>query len=88
MFGLVLDETLPFDAAALAARLKTAGVETRPFFMGMHEQPALRARGLFEGERYPVTERISRRGLYLPSGLSLSEGDIERVCAAVRTCLA
>jgi len=88
MFGLVLDETVPFDAAALAERLRTAGIETRPFFVGMHEQPALRARGLFAGERYPVTERISRRGLYLPSGLSLSEADIERVCAAVRMCVA
>ena len=87
MFGIVLDDTLPFDAAALAGRLKKEGIETRPFFVGMHEQPALRARGLFAGERYPVTERISRRGLYLPSGLSLSDGDIDRVCAAVRTCV-
>lgn len=86
MFGLVLDDALGFDAATLAARLKTEGIETRPFFVGMHEQPALRARGLFAGERYPVTERISRRGLYLPSGLTLSEGDIDRVCAAVRAC--
>ena len=85
MFGIVLDDTLPFDAAALAGRLKKEGIETRPFFVGMHEQPALRARGLFAGERYPVTERISRRGLYLPSGVSLSDGDIDRVCAAVRT---
>jgi perosamine synthetase len=88
MFGLVLDESVPFDAALLAERLRKAGIETRPFFVGMHEQPALRARGWFAGERYPVTERISRRGLYLPSGLSLSEADIDRVCAAVRTCVA
>jgi perosamine synthetase len=87
MFGLVLDDSIRFDAATLAARLKTEGIETRPFFVGMHEQPALRARGLFSGERYPVTERISRRGLYLPSGRSLSDEDIDRVCAAVRACV-
>jgi perosamine synthetase len=88
MFGIVLNESLALDAAALAERLKKAGIETRPFFVGMHEQPALRARGLFAGERYPVTERLSRRGLYLPSGLGLSDAQIERVCEAVRTCVA
>jgi perosamine synthetase len=88
MFGIVLGNSVPFDAAVLAARLRDAGIETRPFFTGMHQQPALRARGLFEGERYPVTERISRRGLYLPSGLGLSDAQIDRVSTAVRTSLA
>ena len=88
MFGLVLDDGVPFDAAALAKRLKAKGIETRPFFVGMHEQPALRERGLFAGERYPVTEHISRRGLYLPSGLTLTDTEIERVCAAVRASFA
>jgi perosamine synthetase len=54
----------------------------------MHEQPVLRDRGLFAGERYPVTERLARRGLYLPSGLGLDEAQIDTVCAAVRRCLA
>jgi perosamine synthetase len=50
----------------------------------MHEQPALRRLGLFAGERYPVAERLARRGLYLPSGLALTDEQIERVAAAVR----
>ena len=88
MYGIVLGEALSVDAAGLAERLKNAGVETRPFFLGMHEQPALKARGLFSGERYAVTERLGRRGLYLPSGLGLLDADIEQVCEAVRTCVA
>jgi perosamine synthetase len=88
MYGVVLDDSVPFDAAAFAARLKEQGVDTRPFFLGMHEQPVLRGRGLFAGESYPVTERIARRGLYLPSGLTLGELEIDTVCAAVRGCLA
>jgi perosamine synthetase len=87
MYGIVLHENIPFDASELAARLGTLGIDTRPFFVGMHEQPALRERGLFAGERYPTTERLSRRGLYLPSGLTLNEGQIETVCTAVRECL-
>ena len=48
----------------------------------------MRDLGLFEGERYPVTEHVSRQGLYLPSGLGISEAEIDAVCAAVRACLA
>ncbi len=87
MYGVVLDDALPLDAATFAARLKDNGIDSRPFFRGMHEQPALRDRGLFVGESYPVTERLARRGLYLPSGLGLTEADIDRVCEAVRWCL-
>ncbi len=84
MYGLVLDERLGFDAAVLAARLRRRGVDTRPFFLGMHEQPALLERGLFAGERYPVAERIARQGLYLPSGLTLTDEQIETVARIVR----
>ena len=87
MYGIVLDDAAPYDAAELATRLKARGVDTRPFFVGMHEQPVLRERGLFVGEHYPVTERLARRGLYLPSGLTLADAQIEEVCAAVRESL-
>src|SRR5207247_11188270 len=49
MYGLVLNDDAGFDATELADRLKRLGVETRPFFLGMHEQPVLRERGLFDG---------------------------------------
>jgi perosamine synthetase len=87
MYGLVVREETGLDAAAFAQRLKQRGIDTRPFFVGMHEQPALRERGLFDGESYPVAERIARQGLYLPSGLGLDEGQIDRVCRAVREAL-
>jgi perosamine synthetase len=87
MYGLVLDDSTGLDAAELARRLREAGVESRPFFLGMHEQPVLRAKGYFRGERYPVAERIARYGLYLPSGMTLTEAQIEEACAAVQSIL-
>jgi perosamine synthetase len=83
MYGIVLGERWNFDAAELAARLRAAGVETRPFFLGMHEQPAFQERGLFRGEHYPVAERLARRGLYLPSGLGNTEEQFRRVSEAL-----
>jgi perosamine synthetase len=87
MFGLVVREETGLDAECLADRLKSAGVETRPFFLGMHEQPVLKQRGWFVGESYPVAERIARQGLYLPSGLAIQESQIDEICRAVREVL-
>lgn len=87
MYGLVLDKSLRFDAAEFGNRLGTRGVMSRPFFLGMHEQPALRSRGLFLGEHYPVAEHIARQGLYLPSGQALTEAQLDQVCQAVESAL-
>lgn len=87
VYGLVLADSVPFDAQELARRLAARGVETRPFFLGMHEQPVFQRLGLFGGERHPVSERIARRGLYLPSGLALTESQIDAAAAATRETL-
>jgi perosamine synthetase len=88
MYGFVLSEELGIGATELAIRLKERGVETRPFFLGMHEQPALHRRGLFLNEDYPVAGRLAKQGLYLPSGLALSQDELEKVCDAVEASLA
>jgi perosamine synthetase len=87
MYGLLLDESAGYDAVSFARRLHDEGVETRPFFLGMHEQPVFQQMGLFLGEHYPVAERLARQGLYLPSGLGLTEQQLEEVCTAVRKAL-
>jgi len=87
MYCLILADDFPFDAVEFAKRLAAKGIGTRPLFLGMHEQPVLLERGLFAGSRYPVTERLARRGLYVPSGLPLTEAQIDRVSAAVREVL-
>jgi len=87
MYGVVLEEETGLNAAEFARRLRDKGVDTRPFFLGMHEQPALQERGLFHRECYPVAEHLARQGLYLPSGLALTEAQIEKVCQAVKECL-
>lgn len=87
VYGLVLDESTSLDAAQLATRLKERGIETRPFFLGMHEQPVFQRMNLFRGEKYPVAERLARQGLYIPSGLTITEEQIVQTASAVRECL-
>lgn len=87
MYGVVLDESVGMDATEFAQRLREHGVDTRPFFLGMHEQPVFYNMGLFKDEHYPVAERIARQGLYLPSGLTLNEEQIEKVTIAIKQIL-
>jgi len=87
VYGLVLDLSSGMDAVAFADRLRARGVDTRPFFLGMHEQPVFLEMGLFHSERYPVAEALARRGLYIPSGLAITGEQIETVASAVRECL-
>jgi len=85
MYCIELTEASGLNADQVMSALAQKGIATRPFFLGLHEQPALHQRGLFIGERYPVTERIARKGLYLPSGLTLTEVQIDQVIAALRS---
>ena len=58
-------------------RLKSKGVDSRHFFWPIHEQPVFRNRGWFMNECCPNAERIARRGLYLPSGVGLTEEEAD-----------
>ena len=85
VYGLLLGDEVAFDAEEAMRRLRGLGVDTRPFFWPMHQQPVFRKRGLFAGESYPVAERLARRGFYLPSGLGISEAQIIQVAESVRS---
>lgn len=87
MYGVLLSEATGLDASRFAQRLGERGIESRPFFLGMHEQPVFRRRGLFGGDRHPVAERLARQGLYLPSGIGLTDDQMSQVCGAVREVL-
>jgi perosamine synthetase len=84
VYGMVLKDEVPFDAEEAMQRLGQRGIGTRPFFWPMHEQPVFRRMGLFEGERYPVAERLARRGFYVPSGMALTDGEMETVADEVK----
>ena len=72
-------------ASEMMERLKKQGVGTRSFFRGLHEQPALQQLGLFTNQNYPCTEAAYRNGFYLPSGLTLTSGQAERVVDALKS---
>jgi perosamine synthetase len=83
VYGLVLDESKGIDADRAMRLLAEKGVGCRPFFCPMHQQPVLLKMGLFAGEAYPVAERLYRQGFYIPSGMAITDDQIDRVAKAV-----
>jgi perosamine synthetase len=75
--------TLPrFDAAVMAELLQERGIETRPFFTGLHSQPC------FTKASYcPKAEELTRCGLYLPSSPNLTEGQVYHICEQLKLIL-
>lgn len=83
VYGIVLDDEIPFDAQEAMKRLASLGIGTRPFFWPMHEQPVFRKMGMFSNDSHAVSERLARRGFYIPSGLALKADQINRVVEAL-----
>jgi perosamine synthetase len=84
VYGMVLRDEVPFDAEGAMRRLADHKIGTRPFFWPMHEQPVFRKMGLFAGEQYAVAERLARRGFYIPSGMALTDMQIEKVAEVLK----
>jgi perosamine synthetase len=66
------------DRDAVMDGLEAAGIESRPFFTPLHQQPLYAS-----GERLPVAEGLAERGLSLPSAVTLAPGEIDRVVATL-----
>lgn len=84
VYGIILNDEVPFDATEVMSRLQKKGIGTRHFFYPMHLQPVFTKKGLFVSENYPVSEKLANRGFYIPSGMALSEAQMEEVVSAVK----
>jgi perosamine synthetase len=63
----------------LMTHLRAHGVETRPMFPPVHQQPIYDT-----GQALPVSERLSASGMSLPSAPRLQEIEIERVVQVIQ----
>ncbi|WP_200895200.1 MULTISPECIES: DegT/DnrJ/EryC1/StrS aminotransferase family protein [unclassified Methanosarcina] len=84
VYGIVLNDEIGVNSEEIMARLNEKKIGTRSFFYPMHEQPVFHKMGLFENESYPVAERIARKGFYIPSGLALTQEQMDEVIKVIR----
>ena len=79
MYSILLGEDFHLDRDEVMKRLRDQGIDSRPFFYPIHIQPPYRA-----DISLPVAENLSRRGINLPSAVTLTEEDIQRIVSALR----
>ncbi|GAB6265209.1 MAG: DegT/DnrJ/EryC1/StrS family aminotransferase [Methanothrix sp.] len=87
MYGIVLSREAGLDAFHLAEILFKKGIETRPFFLGMHRQPVFNYDMRPKESRFPISEVLGLQGLYLPSGLTLNMDHLGKICDIVHEVL-
>ncbi len=87
VYGITLKDSVPFDAVAAIQKLKDLGVGARHFFWPIHKQPVLQKMGLFAGETQPNAERLAQRGFYIPSGMALTDEQIQTAAQRVKRML-
>lgn len=89
MSTVVFDATLEITKEAMMRRLTERGIDSRPFFNPLSSLQAYEASpdSARARERNHVSYQLGPRGLNLPSALCLEEGDVDRVCVALRDCL-
>ena len=89
MNTVIVDPRYGLDKLALMAGLDRFNIDSRPFFFPLSSlqayasmPEAARAR-----DRNRVAYELTPRGINLPSGLRLTEDDVDYVCASLRTLL-
>jgi len=85
MSSLVLGEDCPIARQELADFLALRGIDSRPFFVPLHQLPHLagfRAIGR-NGEGCPEATKLGAMGLNLPSDCHLSEREVREIASAI-----
>ena len=80
LYTVVLGPKVRLSRDEVMAELAKVGIDTRPVFYPMHVMEPF-----YEGPgRYPVAERLSERGLSLPTHIRLCEEDVAYIAAHLR----
>ena len=74
-------------ASMLSKKLARYGIGTRPFFWPMHKQEIFLRRKIFNKQKFPNSEYLSKYGLYLPSSLKLKKKEIHYICKRLNEIL-
>jgi perosamine synthetase len=79
MYSVLVEPAFGADREAVRAGLRERGIDSRPFFVPLHELPPYR-----QDAPFPVTTALAAKGINLPSGTGLLPEEIAAVCNALR----
>jgi len=87
VYGILLKDTSKLNVAEVTKRLRQKGIDTRPFFWPMHQQPVFKKMKLFNKQTFSVAQMLATRGFYIPSGLGLTDQQQDQVAGVLREVL-
>ena len=79
MFGILVKKNGKISRNEIMKRLLKKNIETRPFFLSMNKQKIFKKMNLFNKVKVPNSEYLSKNGFYLPSGLGITNKQIDFV---------
>lgn len=80
-----IDPSGEISAEQLRLHLAADLIEARPVWKPMHRQPVFAGAAYFTADGSSVSDRLFETGLCLPSGSNLSDGQIARTIASIRS---
>jgi perosamine synthetase len=86
-YTVVLPNALVSKRDQILSLLMKSGVESRPVFYPMHRMPPYTSY-VAKCQTFPVSNRIADAGLSLPSGVTMNEADIDKVCLVLTKIIA
>lgn len=85
VFNIYLDKKFPLSRNELVKRLSENNIETRNAFVPANKQKTLVKKfKLFKRHKCPNADYIMNNGLYLPSGNTLSNKEIDYICDTIK----
>jgi perosamine synthetase len=88
VYPITLKDEFIKNGQDIINELAENGIGSRPFFYPMHKQPVFIRAGLFAGEVFPNSEKLYKKGFYIPSGLGLREDQATQVATVLHDLLA
>ncbi len=68
--------------------LKKKNIDTRDFFVGMHNQPILKKMKIVnKSEKFPNSDFLEKNGFYIPSGPDINNNDIKFIAKTINEYL-
>lgn len=84
VYPIVLHDDVKFNAKEAMRKLSEKAIGTRAFFYPMNKQPVFTKMGFIDNISCPVSEMIYNKGFYIPSGLALTENQMETVVKKIK----
>jgi perosamine synthetase len=87
VYAITIKDDYGTTGQEMIDKLAAEGVGARPFFYPMHQQPVFKRMGLFKNLNLPNSEKLYKKGFYIPSGLALSQQQADKVSSVLHNIL-